>query len=141
MDPSTQTTPEPNQQTPPPAPQTGALKFEASTVPTPAPFIPGQSVPPAQGGGPFRMPNAGQPPVQQEAHPNRTHNSLPIAQVRDGIVIMTEGSFRSVVLVKSIHSDLLCAHEHEGVVYGYQGVLTPLYFPIQLFFRSQQLDM
>jgi len=140
MDPSTQTTPEPNQQTPAPAP-TGALKFEASATPTPQPFIPGQSVPPAQGGAPLRMPGESKPPIKPAPHPNSTQNSLQIAEVRDGIVIMNDGSFRSVVMVKSINFDLMSAQEQEGVEYGYQGFLNSLYFPIQIFMRSQKIDL
>lgn len=127
MDPST-----PNQ---PPAPGN-----------QPAPLIPGQSVPPASQGGsqaPYTMPTGGPQKTQPRpaAHPNSTQNSLQIAEVRDGIVIMNDGSFRSVVMVKSINFDLMSQQEQEAVEFSYQGFLNSLYFPIQIFLRSQKVDL
>jgi hypothetical protein len=140
MDPSTQNTPQPNQAQPP-APQPGVLESAASTVPAPTPFIPGQNVPPAANQGPLRMANGQPVAAKAAAHPNSTQNSLQIAEVRDGIVIMNDGSFRSVVMVKSINFDLMSQQEQEGVEYGYQAFLNSLYFPIQIFIRSQKIDL
>jgi hypothetical protein len=72
---------------------------------------------------------------------NSTQNTLQIAEVRDGIVIMNDGSFRSVLMVKSINFDLMSAQEQEAVEYSYQGFLNSLYFPIQIFERSQKIDL
>jgi type IV secretory pathway VirB4 component len=74
-------------------------------------------------------------------HPNSTQNSLQIAEIRDGIVIMNDGSFRSVVMVKSINFDLMSPQEQEAVEFSYQGFLNSLYFPIQIFLRSQKVDL
>lgn len=74
-------------------------------------------------------------------NPNSTQNHLQIAEVRDGIVIMNDGSFRSVVMVKSINFDLMSTTEREGVEYSYQSFLNSLYFPIQIFIRSQKIDL
>jgi hypothetical protein len=49
------------------------------------------------------------------ANPNSTQNMLQIAEIRDGIVIMNDGSFRSVVMVKSINFDLMSQSEKEAV--------------------------
>lgn len=75
------------------------------------------------------------------ANPNSTQNVLEIAEIRDGIVIMNDGSFRSVVMVKSINFDLMSPQEQEAVEYAYQGFLNSLYFPIQIFMRSQKVDL
>lgn len=77
----------------------------------------------------------------QQKNPNSTQNSLQIAEVRDGIVIMNDGSYRSVVMVKSINFDLMSPQEQEAVEYSYQGFLNSLYFPIQIFIRSQKVDL
>lgn len=74
-------------------------------------------------------------------HPNSTQNSLQIAEIRDGIVIMNDGSFRSVLMVKSINFDLMSTQEQEAVEYSYQGFLNSLYFPVQIFMRSQKVDL
>lgn len=75
------------------------------------------------------------------SNPNSTQNTLQIAEIRDGIVIMNDGSFRSVVMVKSINFDLMSQQEQESVEYSYQGFLNSLYFPVQIFIHSQKIDM
>lgn len=74
-------------------------------------------------------------------NPNSTQNVLQIAEIRDGIVIMNDGSFRSVVMVKSINFDLMSQGEQEAVEFSYQGFLNSLYFPVQIFIRSQRVDL
>lgn len=106
-------------------------------------------MPPA--GYPAQMPQAqvgGQIPGQPQAtktvvpgNPNSTQNSLQIAEIRDGLVIMNDGTFRSVIMAKSINFDLMSPSEQESVEYGYQGFLNSLYFPIQIFIRSQKVDL
>lgn len=75
------------------------------------------------------------------ANPNSTQNVLQVAEIRDGIVIMNDGTFRSVVMVKSINFDLMSQAEQEAVEYSYQGFLNSLYFPIQIFIRSKRVDL
>ena len=80
-------------------------------------------------------------PPAKLANPNSTQNTLQIAEVRDGIVIMNDGSFRSVLMVKSINFDLMSPQEQEAVESSYQRFLNSLYFPIQIFIRSQKVDL
>ena len=84
--------------------------------------------------------NTKQAPAQH-GNPNSTQNMLQIAEIRDGIVIMNDGSFRSVVMVKSINFDLMSPQEQEAVEFNYQNFLNSLYFPIQIFIRSQKVDI
>jgi type IV secretory pathway VirB4 component len=96
-----------------------------------------QQVPTAGGAKPLAKDSTN----TKHANPNSTQNSLQINEIRDGIVIMNDGSFRAVVMVKSINFDLMSAQEREGVEYAYQGFLNSLYFPIQIFIRSQKVDI
>lgn len=114
-----------------------------------------QNMPPAGGYGPYGpqpavaggqgypqgpgQPAPGQPAVK--GNQNSTQNSLQIAEIRDGIVIMNDGSFRAVIMVKSINFDLMSPSEREAVEYSYQGFLNSLYFPVQIFIRSQKVDL
>lgn len=75
------------------------------------------------------------------SNPNSTQNTLQFAEIRDGIVIMNDGSFRSVVMLKSINFDLMSPQEREGVEAGYQAFLNSLYFPVQVFVRSERIDI
>jgi len=98
---------------------------------------------------PSVIPNSTTPPVADgktraplpKKNPNSTQNVLEIAEIRDGIVIMNDGTFRSVVMVEAINFDLMSAQERESVEYSYQGFLNSLYFPIQIFIHSEQVDI
>lgn len=70
-----------------------------------------------------------------------TQDSLLLSEIRDGMIIMADGSFRAVVACKSINFDLMSSREREGVEYSYQNFLNALYFPIQIFIRSQRVDI
>jgi hypothetical protein len=93
---------------------------------------------PGDPSAPISTPNGASKPV---INPNSTQNTLQIAEIRDGVVIMSDGSFRSVIMVKSINFDLMSPAEREGVEYSYQGFLNSLYFPVQIFIRSQKVDI
>jgi len=54
---------------------------------------------------------------------------------------MNNGSYRAVVMCKSINFDLMSPQEQESVEYAYQGFLNSLYFPVQIFVRSQRVDL
>lgn len=86
------------------------------------------------------QPVPAQPQVNQ-TNPNSTQNTLQIAEIRDGIVIMSDGSFRSVLMMRSINFDLMSPQEREGVEYAYQGFLNSLYFPVQIMVRSRKVDI
>lgn len=119
---------DPNQQPYPTQQMTGA-------VPQPGP-VPSQ--PPA---AQPMIPQQPTTPIQPLTNPNSTQNSLHIAEIRDGIVIMNDGSFRAVVMAKSINFDLMSSQEQENTEFAYQGFLNSLYFDIQIFVRSQRVDL
>jgi len=131
----------PMQQPAPPVPPSAQPQYQQLQVPTQA--QPGPAPQPmSQVVGAPGAPAAGVPGVKPvQSNPNSTQNTLQIAEIRDGIVIMSDGSFRSVVMVKSINFDLMSQREQESVEYSYQGFLNSLYFPIQIFIRSEKVDL
>lgn len=74
-------------------------------------------------------------------NPNSSQNILKIAEIRDGLVIMNDGSYRIVVFTKSINFDLMSNREREAVELSFQGFLNNLYFPIQIFIKSTKVDI
>ncbi len=98
---------------------------------------------------PAGAPQAQMPPSQQPqqpaaippANPNSTQNTLKIAEIRDGLVIMADGSYRAIVMAQSINFDLMSPQEREAVEFSYQGFLNSLYFPMQILIRSQKVDI
>lgn len=118
---------------------------------TPQPVVPQTPASQPTSAGPAPMPTpppatvtGGSQPKKEpkpKSNPTSTQNMLEVAEIRDGIVIMNDGSFRSVVMLKSINFDLMSPMEREGVEAGYQAFLNSLYFPIQIFVRSQKVDI
>ena len=104
---------------------------------------------PPQQAGNFGAPQNQTAPQQQQrklsdsapANPLSTQNSLEIAEIREGIVVMKDGSFRAVIACKSINYDLMSQREKEGVEYSYQSFLNSLNHPVQILIRSQKIDI
>lgn len=80
---------------------------------------------------------------EKKAQTNKTttQKSLLFSELRDGMIIMADGSYRSVVACESINFDLMSSREREGVEYSYQNFLNSLNFPIQILVRSQRVDI
>lgn len=115
--------------------------MQPTQQPVQVPLQPGQQpgvapVPPTQ----QQQPPLGKPKASG-TNQNSTQNSLQIAAIRDGIVIMKDGSFRSVVMAKSINFDLMSSQERDAVEYAYMGFLNSLYFDVQILVRSRKIDM
>lgn len=70
-----------------------------------------------------------------------TQTTLLISELRDGMVIMKDGSFRAVIACKSINFDLMSETEREAVEYAYQGFINSLNFTTQIMIRSQRVDI
>lgn len=106
----------------------------------PAPQNMPGAAPQTMPGGPPAMPQV-VPVAGPKSNPDSTQNTLHIAEIRDGIVIMNDGTFRAVIMCKSINFDLMSPQEREAVEFSYQGFLNSLYFPIEITVRSSKVDL
>ena len=57
------------------------------------------------------------------------------------MVIMADGDFRAVVAAQSINFDLMSARERDGIELSYQDFLNSLTFPIQIYIKSEKVDI
>jgi hypothetical protein len=81
-------------------------------------------------------------PADTSAHSGKsTQNTLLISEIKDGVVVMRDGSMRGVILGSAINYDLMSPQEQEAVEYAYQGFLNSLHFPVQIVIKSQKLDV
>ncbi len=78
---------------------------------------------------------------QQKAPRPSTQDTLLISEIRDGIVIMRDGSLRAVIMGSAINFDLMSPSERDAVEYAYQSFLNSLHFPVQIMIRSQKIDL
>jgi len=74
-------------------------------------------------------------------NPNSTQSTLQLSEIREGMVIMIDGSFRAVIGCMSINFDLMSEREREGIEYSYQNFLNSLNFPVQILVRSRRVDI
>ncbi|HSH31700.1 MAG TPA: hypothetical protein VK963_03495 [Candidatus Saccharimonadales bacterium] len=82
--------------------------------------------------------------MTQPATPNSsqsTQSSLLINEIKDGVVVMGDGSLRAVILSSAINFDLMSAAEQDAVEFAFQGFLNSLHFPIQILIKSQKIDL
>lgn len=66
---------------------------------------------------------------------------VPIKEVRDGVVILKDGSMRSVLLASSINFALKSQEEQAAALFQFQNFLNSINFSIQIFVQSRRLDI
>jgi len=66
---------------------------------------------------------------------------VPVQEVRDGIVVMKDGSLATVILVSSINLSLKSYDEQRATLMQFQGFLNTLDFPIQIVIQSRRYDV
>lgn len=70
-----------------------------------------------------------------------TQKYVDVEEVRDGVIILKDGSMRSVLLVSSINFDLKATEEQDSIINQYQNFLNSLDFPIQIVISSRKLNI
>lgn len=66
---------------------------------------------------------------------------VPVKEVRDGIVVMKDGTLATVVMVSSINLSLKSYDEQRAVLLQFQNFLNTLDFPIQIVIQSRRYDI
>lgn len=70
-----------------------------------------------------------------------TQRFLEIAEVKEDVVVMKDGTLRVVLLVSSINFALKSEDEQTAIVQGYQSFLNSLDFPLQIVIQSRRLNV
>lgn len=70
-----------------------------------------------------------------------TQAFVPIKEVRDGIVILKDGSLRALVMASSINLALKSQDEQIAIIGQFQNFLNSLEFTVQFFVESRDLDI
>ena len=66
---------------------------------------------------------------------------VPIKEIRDGVVILKDGSMRSILLASSLNFALKSADEQQAILMQFQDFLNGLDFSVQIFIESRRLDI
>ncbi|MEK7091604.1 MAG: hypothetical protein AAB900_01320 [Patescibacteria group bacterium] len=70
-----------------------------------------------------------------------TQDFVPIREIREGVVILKDGSMRMILLVSSMNFSLKSKDEKSAILFQYQNFLNSLDFHIQIFIQSRRLDI
>jgi len=81
------------------------------------------------------------PSKTQKISKPSTQEYLDIAEIREDVVIMREGSFRMVLLVSAVNFALKSEEEQNAIIVQYQNFLNSLSFPIQIVVESRRTDL
>src|SRR3972149_2345983 len=82
-------------------------------------------------------------PKFQTSAPSRksTQEFLPVAEVRDGVVVLKDGSLRAILLASSLNFALKSEDEQTAFIMQFQNFLNSLDFSVQIFVQSRMLDI
>jgi type IV secretory pathway VirB4 component len=75
------------------------------------------------------------------ANSKPSQDFVPIKEVRDGVIILKDGSLRSILMVSSLNFALKSGDEQSSIIYQFQNFLNSLDFSIQIFVESKRLDI
>lgn len=70
-----------------------------------------------------------------------TQQSIPIAGIKDGIIILKNGAYRMILEVSAVNFSLKSEQEQNSLIFQYQSFLNSLHFPIEIVIRSKRLDL
>jgi type IV secretory pathway VirB4 component len=70
-----------------------------------------------------------------------TQEFVPIKEIRDGVIVLNDGSLRALVLASSLNFALKSTDEQNSIVYQFQNFLNSLDFSVQIFVQSKKLDI
>src|SRR6201993_719914 len=70
-----------------------------------------------------------------------TQAFVPIKEVRDGVVVLKDGSLRALLMASSINLALKGQDEQQAIIAQFQNFLNSLEFTVQFFIESRDLDI
>ncbi len=79
--------------------------------------------------------------AEKKVQAQATQEFVPLKEVRDGIVILKDGSLRALLMASSINLALKSQDEQEAIIGQFQNFLNSLEFTVQFFIESRDLDI
>lgn len=70
-----------------------------------------------------------------------TQANVPIAEIKDGVVILKDGTLRSVLMTSSVNFSLKSEDEQNALISSYVSFLNGLDFPLQIIIQSRRLQI
>lgn len=80
-------------------------------------------------------------PTKKAPKAPSTQKYMPIAEIRDNIVVLKDGTLRKVLMISSINFALKNEDEQKAIINGYVQFLNTLEMPLQIVIQSRKLDI
>ena len=81
-------------------------------------------------------------PKRKSSKPGKpTQRYLDISEIRDGVVIMKDGTLRSVLMVSSVNFALKSQDEQQAMIQSYMQFLNGIEYPIQVVIQSRKMNI
>ena len=70
-----------------------------------------------------------------------TQQFVPVKEIRNGTIVLKDGSYRGVLICSSVNFGLKSADEQHAITLGFQNFLNTLDFSIQIVVNSRRMDL
>ena len=70
-----------------------------------------------------------------------TQQFVPVKEIKNGIVVLKDGSYRGILICSAVNFGLKSADEQHAIVLGFQDFLNTLDFSIQIVINSRKMDL
>ena len=80
-------------------------------------------------------------PTTNKVSAQATQEFVPIKEVRGGVVMLKDGSMRTLLMCSSINLALKSTDEQQAIIGQFQNFLNSLEFTVQFFVESRELDI
>ena len=73
--------------------------------------------------------------------PQASQSFVPIREIKNGVVILKDGSMRAILMGSSLNFALKSEDEQSAIILQFQNFLNSIEFPIQFYIQSRDLDI
>jgi hypothetical protein len=78
--------------------------------------------------------------ITKSSASSATQQYLDVAEIKNDVIVLKNGSFRAVLAVSAINFDLKSTQEQTAIIEQYQNFLNSVDFPIQIIINSRKLN-
>jgi len=75
------------------------------------------------------------------AQPKATQAFVPVREVRNGVIILKDDGYRSVLMCSSLNFSLKSEDEQRAIIEGFQSFLNTLDFSVEIVVHSRRMDI
>lgn len=70
-----------------------------------------------------------------------TQQFVPVKEIRNGVVVLKDGSYRGILICSSVNFGLKSIDEQHAITLGFQNFLNTLDFSVQIVVNSRKMDL